>query len=76
MPRGFATGYSGAVQVEVSNAAAVHYEDVTPLPIVDGTPAVPGRSAFQQDLIVLKLRARAAWCVQPGAIAVIENAKW
>lgn len=76
VPRGFATGYSGPVQVEVSNAAAVHYEDAAPLPIVNGEPAVPARSAFQQDLIVLKLRARAAWCVQPGAIAVIENAKW
>jgi hypothetical protein len=78
VPRGLAVGYVGAVEVETSNAATIHFEDTAPLPIVDssGTLAAPTSSAFQQNLIILKIRARCAWCVQPGAVAVVEAADW
>jgi hypothetical protein len=78
VPRGLGVGYVGAVAVETSSAAAIHFEDATPLPIVgpSGALAVPTQSAFQQNLILLKIRARCAWCVQPGAIAVVNGADW
>jgi hypothetical protein len=72
VPRGLAAGYAGNVEVETSNAAAIHF-DTAPLPIsTTGSPstvAAPVESAFQQRLIILKIRARCAWCVQPGAVA-------
>jgi hypothetical protein len=80
IPQGLATGYSGVAEIETSTAAAVHMEDTTPLPI--GTPgspptvAAPALSAFQSGLIVIKVRGRCAWCVQPGAVALVTGAAW
>jgi hypothetical protein len=76
VPRGLAVGYVGAVEVETSPAAAIHF-DTAPLPITaPGSVAAPVQSAFQQNLIILKIRARCAWCVQPGAVAVVQGASW
>jgi hypothetical protein len=80
IPQGLATGYSGVAEIETSMAATVHMEDTTPLAI--GTPgsppavAAPTLSAFQSGLIVIKVRGRCAWCVQPGAVAVVTGADW
>jgi hypothetical protein len=80
VPRGLASGYQGQVDVETSIAATVHLEDTAPLPI--GTPgspptvAAPTASAFQTYSIVVKVRARCAWCVQPGAVAAVTGATW
>jgi hypothetical protein len=75
-PRGLAVGYVGNVEVEPSSAAAIHF-DTAPLPIsAPGSLAAPVESAFQQNLIILKIRARCAWCVQPGAVAMVEGAGW
>ena len=58
----------------------MHFEDTTPLPI--GTPgspttvAAPTRSAFQQDLVVIRVRARCAWAALPGAVQVINSVGW
>jgi hypothetical protein len=56
--------------------ATVHYEDANPAPIVDGEAATPTLSAFQQNLLVIKVRAQAAWAVVPGAVAVVTGADW
>jgi hypothetical protein len=80
IPQGLAAGYSGIAEIETSIAAPVHMEDTTPLPI--GTPgspptvAAPSLSAFQSGLILIKVRGRCAWCVQPGAVAVVTGADW
>jgi hypothetical protein len=80
IPQGLAAGYAGIAEIETSTAATVHVEDTTPLPI--GTPgspptvAAPTLSAFQSGLIVIKVRGRVAWCVQPGSISVITGASW
>jgi hypothetical protein len=77
--RGLSVGYGGDVSVEQSNVALVHFEDTTPLPIIGGPPAAPAApslSAFQQDLLVLRIRARVAWTIQSAAIAEVTGADW
>jgi hypothetical protein len=55
----------------------LHYEDTTPLQLATGgVMASPTRNLLQQDLIALKLRARVAWAVLPGAIASVTGANW
>jgi hypothetical protein len=77
VPRGLAVGYAGNVEITSSIATAVHFEDTNPLPLGSGgTLAVPILSAWQQYLIILKIHARCAWCVQPQAVAVAAGANW
>ena len=80
VPQGLATGYSGEVQVESSIAAPLHFESATPLPIASvGTPntvAAPVHSAFQEYLILVKIRGRMRWCVQPNAVAYMTGVAW
>ena len=78
MPAGLVTGYSGNVSIERSNAAAMHFEDTTPADIVTGAGAVavPVKSAFQVDMLLLKVRGWCAWVVHPGAVASITGATW
>lgn len=76
VPGGLATGFRGTVQIESSRETLIHFESAEPEPIVEDTMASPVRNAFQQDLTVLKVRARCAWTVQPGAVAVITGADW
>jgi hypothetical protein len=77
-PEALCAGYDGTVQVEASDSAVYHEEDVTPLPI--GQPgnvvAAPTRSTFQTDVIALRVRARCAWCIQSNAIAFIAACTW
>lgn len=79
-PSGLASAYSGALSVQTSKEAAIHYEDTTPLPIsTAGTPATVAavvRSAFQSDLIVIKVRAKAAWAAMPGAVQFLQSVNW
>lgn len=80
IPAGLASGYAGIAEIDTSLAATVHMEDTAPLAI--GTPgspptvAAPTLSAFQSGLILIKVRGRCAWCVQPGAVAVVQGASW
>ena len=57
---------------------SAHMESITPLPIIGntGTVASPTISAFQQNLIILKVRAWLAWAIQPGAVAAVSGADW
>jgi hypothetical protein len=76
IPGGIASGYQGQVDVETSLAAVVHMEDASPQAI--GTPgspnvvAAPTASAWQAYLIVVKVRARMAWAVQPACVATVS----
>ena len=65
----------------MSKDAVAHFDDLSPLPI--STPGSPNtvaavtRSAWQQDLLFLKVRLNGAWgVVQPGAIQVIHSVTW
>jgi hypothetical protein len=80
VPQAIATGYAGEVQIETSIAATLHFESATPLPIASvGTPntvAAPTHSAFQEYLILVKIRGRMAWAVQPNGICFMTGVAW
>jgi len=76
-----AAAFDGSPTVEASKEAVVHFEDTTPLAI--GTPgspntvAAPTRSAFQQDMLIIRVRAKATWAViAPGGAQQITGVKW
>ncbi|WP_156928907.1 hypothetical protein [Bradyrhizobium sp. th.b2] len=73
-----ASGYQDAPQIETSRTATVHFEDDSPVDIVGsgGAVALPTKTAFQTDLISIRVRARAAWAVTPGGAQVINNVNW
>jgi hypothetical protein len=78
VPAGLASGYQGQVDLETSLAATIVTDDSATPPQIGtpGTPPVVGAptlSAFQAYLIVVKVRARMAWAVQPGAVALVTG---
>jgi hypothetical protein len=80
-PAALATGFSGQPVVELSKQATAHFDDVTPLPISSpGAPATVAavtRSAWQQNLLFLKVRLNGAWgTVAPGAVQVVNSVTW
>jgi hypothetical protein len=74
-PSGVAASIPGAATVETSIDTVVHFEDSTPLPLASPV-AAPMRSAFQQDIVVVRVRAQAAWAALPGAVQVISGVAW
>jgi Phage capsid family len=66
------TSALGAPRFQTSSAALVHH-DSNP---AGGALAGPSYSAFQQDLISLKLVSRAAWAIEAGGIAFIQHVAW
>ncbi|WP_409188906.1 hypothetical protein [Bradyrhizobium sp. RDM4] len=75
-----ASGYSGNPIIEKSREAAIHFEDTAPTDIgIVGSPnvvAAPVRSAFQTDMIAIKVRCNAAWKrIAPG-VAFIDDVNW
>ena len=80
VPEGLVTAYDGAVAIEIANAPVLHYEDTVPQDIsTAGTPAVvayPSKSAFQTDILAIKLRAQMAIAVHPGSVAYVTGAAW
>jgi hypothetical protein len=77
-PGGIAAAFEGQPQIDTSRELAMHFEDTTPLPIVDGgTPAGPTRSMFQQDCIAIRVRDYLTWTVAgPGAVQRINLVNW
>jgi hypothetical protein len=79
-PAGVGVGYAGAPDIETSKQATFHFEDTTPLPIgspgAPATVASPTRNAVQQDLRIVKVRARCAWAALPGAVQTMANVNW
>ena len=81
VPSGLAVAYSGVPDIETSTEATVHFEDTSPLPIATGAQgsgvlATPTKSAFQTNLIIIKVRARCAWAALPGAVQYLTGATW
>jgi hypothetical protein len=81
-PKGLYTGYAGDLVIEINTESTTHFESTTPAQnLIGGTPgapvpAVPTYSMFQMDMIAIKLRARCAWQVQPGAVAYVQSVNW
>jgi hypothetical protein len=77
-PAGVASGYQDAPQIETSIDAAIHFEDTTPTDIstAPGAVAYPVKSAFQTNLIVVRVRANLAWVAAAGAVQVISAVNW
>ena len=73
-----ASAYSGVPTIEKSKNPALHFEDATPANIVSeaGTAAAPVMSAFQTDMIAIKVRANAAWSVVAPGVAYVDAVKW
>jgi hypothetical protein len=71
-------GYDGSAQVEVARETSMHFEGTNPLPIVGspGTIAAPTMSGFQMDQVAVRVRAKACWLIQPGAIAFKQSVTW
>jgi len=80
-PSAFAVSFGSEPRIDASNETAVHFEDTTPLAIgTVGTPntiAAPTRSAWQQDLIILRCILDATWSLRhAGLVAVVNGATW
>ena len=76
-PAGVFSAYSGVPKIEVSGTPTISIEDTTPLPISSGTQgsgilAVPTKSAYQHDLLVIKVTCRVAWAALPGAVQWVQ----
>lgn len=80
-PFAIASGYSGVSEIETATHATAHFESATPLPLSTvATPnsvAAPVLNAYQQNLMLLKLRLRCCWGVLvPGAVQAVNGAVW
>jgi hypothetical protein len=79
VPAGLASGYRGPPSVEIGKQGSWQFADSNPQEIVGTGGAVapaPVISAFQSYLLSIKLRAEAAWCAAPGAVAVAQSVNW
>jgi hypothetical protein len=72
------SGYEDGVQIEIARHTSVHYEGSSPAPIVGsgGVVAAPVRSAFQSNLLLVKVRSNVAWAIAPGAAAYTTGVNW
>jgi hypothetical protein len=68
-----ASAYAELPQVETSRESTLQFQDP---PVADPLTAGPTLSAFQQELINIKVRGRAAWGVQPGGAQVVTSVSW
>jgi hypothetical protein len=77
-PAAVVSGYRDVPQIEASKTATVHLEDGSPSDIVgpDGVLAVPSKTAFQTNLVSIRVRTWAAWAVAPGGAPIINNVNW
>src|SRR5262245_36629511 len=78
-PAAVAAALEDVAAIEVSREAIVHFESTSPTDITGGTPspAVPVKSAFQTDLLIIKVRAAATWSVvAPGGVQTVASVKW
>ena len=68
-----AAAYADLPQVETSRESTLQFSDA---PATDPLTAGPTLSAFQQELINIKLRGRAAWGVMPGGAQIVSTVSW
>ena len=72
-PAAVASAYADVPQVETSRESTLQFNDA---PAADPMTAGPTLSAWQQELINIKVRARAAWGVHPGGAQVVNAVTW
>jgi hypothetical protein len=75
-PAGVVSGYQSAPTIETSKEAAYHFDNA---PIDIGTAggvAAPTKSLFQTNLIGIRVKAKCAWAVAPGAAQFIDAVSW
>lgn len=79
-PVAIASGYSGVPEIDISRQGIAHFESSPEAIGTAGSPntvATPTLSAFQQNLLMLRLRTRCCWGVLvPGAVQVVNNVVW
>jgi hypothetical protein len=68
-----ASAYADVPQIETSRESLLQYSDT---PAADPLTAGPTLSAFQQELINIKVRGRAAFGVHPGGAQIVANVSW
>jgi hypothetical protein len=68
-----ASAYADLPQVETSLESMLQFNDA---PAADPMTAGPTLSAFQQELINIKVRGRAVWGVHPGGAQVVASVTW
>jgi Phage capsid family len=73
----FVTVGGEAPRFEISDAATLHMEDTTPLPIVDGgVPAAPVRSLWQTDSLGLRMIWPLNFIMRRPITAIINGVTW
>jgi hypothetical protein len=72
-PAGIFCGFDGTPTVETSKDTLIHFETA---PASDGTLGAPTKTAFQTDLLALKIRSECAWCTVPGAAQSVTGINW
>src|SRR5262249_27571061 len=77
-PSSFVSAFGPVPEFEASTHVALHFEDTAPADITGGTPspAVPVRSAFQSDVLALKMRRRASFGRRAPHVAYLTGATW
>jgi hypothetical protein len=80
-PGAIGVAFEGPPDISVGREVSLHFEDTAPAQIgTVGTPnvvAAPTRSAFQQDLLVIRCRMWAAWAVaMAGSVQLINLVNW
>jgi hypothetical protein len=77
-PAAIAAAFDGQPTIDASHSVAIHYEDAAPQHISTppDTVAAPVRSAFQQNVIVIRVRAYATWSSAPGGVQWIGGTNW
>ncbi|MGZ5863277.1 MAG: phage major capsid protein, partial [Methyloceanibacter sp.] len=74
----FVAAFQPVPEISASTEAAIHQENTTPLPIVDGasTPAPNTRSLWQTDCIALRTILRGNWGARGDLVAKIDSVNW
>src|SRR5262249_49483885 len=75
-----AVGYEGPPEISTSNVATAHF-DTSPQPVSSpGSPntvAAPLLNAYQQNLLLLKVKQKATWQVLiAGAVTMLSSVTW
>lgn len=74
---GFASAFNAEPEISISRAAAVHFEDTSPQALgLSGSPTVPIRSFFQQDLVGIRLILHCAWVMRAAGLVQYIDVTW
>ena len=73
----FVSAFGASPEFDTSSETTIHEEDTTPADIVSGgVAAVPVKSQFQTDSIVLRSILRCAWGMRAPHVAFLTGATW